>query len=62
MRVYTLRFEGNPRRPIIDWPADDLRTHIKNLEIGNVGVTFTPVADLLEQARIILLAREMGWL
>lgn len=63
MRVYML-WVGNraARRPLTEWDSPMLRETIGDIEQGDFQFAEQQPAEYIEQVRIILFAREMGWL
>lgn len=62
MRVYPAAFAGEDYRPLTAFTNRQLGEHLRNFSEGRVEVTYNSVEDVSEQIRIILFAREMGWL
>lgn len=66
MRVYNIAY-SDPRGdvPLIVAPISEVIRCMKNWDAGLVNSDYhgePPLKDAAEQARIILFAREMGWL
>lgn len=65
MRVYALGEIGTPERiPLTTAPIERLRSALSRAVSGEADWSECPLPhnDWIEQARIILFAREMGWL